>query len=56
LKGMLEYIAIPDVVLYKLNSCPVGEEKALVEKLIDLSEFPSFSEFYRRPILIVESL
>jgi hypothetical protein len=55
LKGTLEYRALPEEVLGQLNSCPVGEEKALVEKLVDLSEFPSFSEFYRRPIFIVES-
>jgi hypothetical protein len=55
LKGTLEYRALPEEVLSQLNSCLVGEEKALVEKLVDLSEFPSFSEFYRRPIFIVES-
>lgn len=53
---VLAYRAIPSDVLNQINQCPVGEEKAIVEKLVDLSEFPGFSEFYRRPIFIVESL
>lgn len=56
LDGVLAYRAIPSEVLALLNACPVGEEKALVEKLVDLSEVPNFSEFYRRPIFIVESI
>jgi hypothetical protein len=56
LNGMVEYRALSAEVLEQLNACPVGEEKTLIEQLVDLSEFPSFSEFYRRPIFIVESI
>jgi hypothetical protein len=56
LNGTLEYRALPADVLELLNTCPVGDEKALIEKNVDLSEFPGFSEFYRRPIFIVESI
>lgn len=56
LSGTLAYRSVSQEVLKQLNLCPIGEEKALVEKLVDLSEFPGFSEFYRRPIFIVESL
>lgn len=55
LNGSLEYRALSADILDQLNQCTLGEEKALIEKLVDLSEFPSFSEFYRRPIFIVES-
>jgi hypothetical protein len=55
LNGFLDYRGLSANVLEQLNACPVGEEKSLIEKLVDLSEFPSFSEFYRRPIFIVES-
>lgn len=55
LNGSLEYRAISTEILERINSCIVGEEKSLVEKLVDLTEFPNFSEFYRRPIFIVES-
>lgn len=55
LDGSLAYRSLSADVLNQINLCPVGEEKALVETLVDLSEFPSFSEFYRRPIFIVES-
>jgi len=53
--GLLEYRAISSEILEQINLCPVGDEKALIEKLVDLSEFPSFSEFYRRPIFLVET-
>jgi len=55
LSGSLEYRALTADFLQQINECPIGEEKALVEKFVDLTEFPSFSEFYRRPIFIVES-
>lgn len=55
LSGSLEYRALSADVLEHINACIVGEEKALIENLVDLSEFPGFSEFYRRPIFIVES-
>ncbi len=56
LNGALEYRGLSADVLEQLNTCSVGEEKGLVEKLVDLSEFPTLSEFYRRPIFIVESI
>ncbi len=55
LNGSLEYRAISTDILEQINCCSLGEEKSLIEKLVDLTEFPSFSEFYRRPIFIVES-
>lgn len=55
LNGILEYRALSADILEKINTCPIGEEKQLIEELVDLSEFPGFSEFYRRPIFIVES-
>lgn len=55
MNGTLAYRAVSAEILDQINRCPIGEEKKLIEKLVDLSEFPSFSEFYRRPIFIVES-
>jgi len=55
LNGSLEYRAISPDILELINCCTIGEEKSLIEKLVDLTEFPNFSEFYRRPIFIVES-
>lgn len=55
LNGLLEYRALSSEILNQLNQCALGQEKTLIEKLVDLSEFSTFSEFYRRPIFIVES-
>jgi hypothetical protein len=55
LKGSLEYRSLSAEILDEINACPVGSEKELIQNLVDLTEFPGFSEFYRRPVFIVES-
>ena len=54
-EGVLDYTTVSPELIDRLNACPIGTEKALIQERIDLTEFPGFSEFYRRPIFIVES-
>jgi hypothetical protein len=52
-KGVLEYYGLPADVFSALTSAQTGTEKEIATSLIDYSEMPGLSEFYRRPIFTV---
>lgn len=54
--GKLEYIPVDKNTIAQINSCTIGEEASIINEKVDLSEFPSLSEFYRRSIFVVRSL